>query len=105
MAGVQVAEVQVVAQEAVAAADLVVDQAMGVLDLGPDQARVQEPDQRQDRDRMQGQAQTRVKDRGQVKDMDLATEQAIKVKALKTVQVLGRVKPKVSVLSPFLSSK
>ena len=79
-------------QEAVAAADLVVDRVMEVLDLGPDQARVQEPDQRQ------GQAQTRVKDRGQVKDMDLATEQAIKVKALKTVQVLGRVKPKVSVL-------
>ena len=40
--GVQVAEVQVVAQEAVAAADLVEDRAMGVLDLGPDQARVQE---------------------------------------------------------------
>jgi hypothetical protein len=90
--GVRAVEDPVVDQEAVAAADLVVDRAMGVLDLGPDQARLQELDQRQ------GQDQTRVKDRGQVKGMDLATEQATKVKALKTVQVLGRVKPKVSIL-------
>jgi hypothetical protein len=44
--GVREVEDPVVAQEAVAAADLVVDRAMGVSDLGPDQARVQVADQR-----------------------------------------------------------
>jgi hypothetical protein len=87
-----VAEDRVVARVVVAVADLVADRAMGALDPESEQGRVQDPDQRQDQGRMQGQDQARVKDRDPVQVTDPVTEQAMMVKALRTVQVLDRVK-------------